>query len=76
MITSPVINKSDNTASFAYIRAIYTQPAQRNFEEAKGLVINDYQVDLEQKWIAELKNKYPVIINQNALSSLMQTAKK
>ena len=76
MITSPVANKADNTASFAYIRQIYTQPSQRNFEEAKGLVINDYQSELEQKWIAELKKKYPVVINQNALASLIPTAKK
>ena len=76
MITSPVANKADNTASFAYIRQIYTQPSQRNFEEAKGLVINDYQSELEQKWIAELKKKYPVVINHNALASLIPTAKK
>jgi peptidyl-prolyl cis-trans isomerase SurA len=76
LITSPVSNKSDNTASFAYIRRVYTQPALRNFEEAKGLVIIDYQAELENKWITKLKKKYPVVINQNALSSLMTTAKK
>ena len=36
---------------------------QRSFEEAKGLVINDYQNILEEKWIADLKKKYPVKIN-------------
>ena len=76
MITSPVINKTDNTASFAYINHIYTQPALRNFDEAKGLVINDYQAELEKKWIGELKKKYPVTINQNAFASLMNTARK
>ena len=76
ILTAPTQNKSDNTASFACINHIYTQPAQRNFEEAKGLVINDYQAELEKEWIASLKKKYTVIVNQNALSSLMTTARK
>ena len=76
MLTAPTQNKSDNTASFAYINHIYTQPAQRSFEEAKGLVINDYQAELEKEWIAGLKKKYPVVVNQNVLSSLMTTARK
>ena len=76
MFTSTVINKSDKTASFAYIGHIYSQPALRNFEEAKGLVINDYQAELEKKWINELKKKYSVTINQNAFVSLMNTARK
>ena len=75
-VTSPVLSKTDNTASFAYIMHTYLQPASRSFEEAKGLVINDYQAELEKKWIDDLKKKYPVVINQNALSSLMTTARK
>ena len=76
MITTPLLNKADNTASFAYILHLYTSPEQRSFEEAKGLVINDYQAELEKKWVNELKNKYPVNINQNAWSALLHTAKK
>ena len=76
MITNPVTNTSDNTASFAYISHLYTQPALRNFEEAKGLVINDYQAELEKRWINDLKKKYPVTVNQNAFASLMNTARK
>lgn len=70
MITSPVLNKTDNTASFAYIQQLFTEPAPRNFDEAKGLVINDYQAELEMKWVEELKKKYPVVVNQNALALL------
>ena len=28
---------------------------QRSFEEARGMVINDYQNVIEEKWIDELK---------------------
>jgi len=70
MVTTPVINKTDNTASFAYIIKVYPQPMQRSFNEAKGLVINDYQIVLEEQWINELKKKYPVSIDKKVLNSI------
>ena len=70
MLTEPVINKDDNTSSFAYIFKVHPQPGQRSFEEAKGLVINDYQSLLDEKWVAELKKKYPVKINEDVLNSI------
>lgn len=70
MITDMATNKNDNSASFAYIIKVYPQPMQRSFAEAKGLLINDYQDLLEKKWTAELKKKYPVIINQKVLASI------
>lgn len=69
-ITTPLVNKNDNTASFAYIIKSYPQPMQRSFSEAKGLVINDYQALLEDQWTAELKKKYPIVIDQKVLSSI------
>lgn len=70
IVTNSVINKNDNSASFAYILKLYPQPQPRSFSEARGLVINDYQNELEEKWIAELKKKYPVSINQQVLDSI------
>jgi peptidyl-prolyl cis-trans isomerase SurA len=70
MLTKPLINKNDNTASFAYILKVYPQPMQRSFNEAKGLLISDYQTQLENKWVAELKKKYPVVINQKVLAEI------
>ncbi len=70
LITTPVVNKTDNTASFAYIIHVNTQPVQRSFNEAKGLVINDYQAVLEQQWDETLRKKYPVVIDQKVLSDI------
>lgn len=72
LLTNMVLNKNDNTASFAYILKIYSEPMPRTFEEAKGLVVNDYQSMLEDKWIQELKKKYPVVINQGVLTSILK----
>lgn len=72
MITTPVVNATDNTASFAYIVKTYPNPTQRNFNEAKGLVINDYQTVLEEQWIKELKKKYPLVIDESVWSSIIK----
>ncbi len=71
LITLPVINKTDGTAVFAQIIKVYADHEPRNFQDAKGLVINDYQNYLEEKWVKELKKKYPVKINEKVFNSLL-----
>ena len=66
-LTTPVLNELDNTASFAHIVKVYSQPIQRSFTEARGFVINDYQAILEDQWIGTLRKKYPVVIDQKVL---------
>ena len=70
MVTTPLLNTNDNTASFAYIVQVYDKPMQRSYHDAKGLVINDYQTILEDKWNEALRKKYPVAIDQKVLSSI------
>lgn len=70
-ITAPLLNTADNTASFAYIVKVYTAPEQRSFSDAKGMVINDYQAELEKQWLQELKAKYPVKVNEQALNDIL-----
>ena len=70
MMTSPVINQTDNTASFAYIFNAYPQLLQRSYSEAKGIVINDYQAILEKEWEEVLKKKYPVKVEEKVLADI------
>ena len=69
LTTEPVKN-NDGSYTFAYIIQVFNEPAQRSFEEARGLVINDYQAVLEQQWLAVLKKKYPVKVNEAVFNSL------
>ena len=69
-ITSMTVNSTDKTASFALINKVYEQTSPRSFNEAKGLVMNDYQTQLEQEWIQGLKKKYPVKVDQKVLSRI------
>ena len=71
-VTKTVVNPVDGTAGFAKLVNQYEAGLQRNFDEARGLVINDYQNILEEKWITELKKKYPVKVNESVFQSLMR----
>jgi peptidyl-prolyl cis-trans isomerase SurA len=68
-ISEPVKSSTDNTTTFTYIVNTYPERMPRNYEDARGFVINDYQVFLEDKWIMALKQKYPVKVNEAVLQS-------
>jgi peptidyl-prolyl cis-trans isomerase SurA len=70
--TSVVTNSNDGSASFCYIMKMYNTEDQRSFEEAKGLVINDYQLLLEETWINQLKKKYPVKLNEAVVKAMLK----
>ncbi len=44
--------------------------APESFEDVRTAVITDYQNELEQKWVAELRAKFPVVLNQKELDKL------
>ena len=71
-ITSPAVNNTDGSASFIKILKLYPDNQPRTFEEAKGLVINDYQVVVEEKWVTELKKKYPVKMDEKVFQQLLK----
>jgi len=70
MLTANATNVKDNTFSFAYIINVYPEPSPRSYNEAKGLVMNDYQENLEKNWIESLRKKYPVVIDQKVLAKI------
>ncbi len=67
--TTPVV-QMENMYSVAYAVNVYNDRSPRTYEEAQGLVINDYQALLEEKWINKLKKKYPVKIEQGSRKGL------
>lgn len=44
--------------------------APQVYTDVRGQVTNDYQDYLEKQWVATLREKYPVVINQEVLSIL------
>ncbi len=48
-------------------------PAQtKKLKEIKGIVISDFQKELEQNWIAELREKYSVKIDKKLLKKIVK----
>ena len=62
-MTSPEKSTTDELYSFFIVTKVHETVIRRSFEEAKGLIINDYQNQLEKEWIKSLKIKYPIHIN-------------
>jgi peptidyl-prolyl cis-trans isomerase SurA len=46
------------------------QPEPKTMDEARGLITAAYQDSLEKAWIAELKAKYTVVVDQDVLYSI------
>jgi peptidyl-prolyl cis-trans isomerase SurA len=40
------------------------------YEDVKGLVVADYQEELEKAWVADLRRKYSFKVNQDVLKTV------
>ncbi len=69
---SAVLKNNDGSATFVKYLKVYPADQQRSFDEAKGLVINDYQNVLERKWLDALRKKYPIKINEPLIKELVR----
>lgn len=67
-----IIVGNDGASSFIQYTKYYPANIVRSFTEARGLVINDYQTVLENKWVEALRKKYPVKINEAVVAGLVK----
>ena len=44
----------------------------KSFTEARGSIIRNLQADLEQKWLLNLKQIFPIIRQEDELNKIMQ----
>lgn len=68
-------NEFDGSYSFAYIIKKVPGGDEKDFESARGFVMLDYQKYLEEKWVNELKQRYPLKINKKELNRLIKELK-
>ena len=47
-------------------------PEPKALKETKGLVISDYQSQLEEEWLKLLRKKYPVVVNDSLLKNVIK----
>ncbi len=64
---------SDVEDMHTYVKIIrIIKPQAKELEEARGLVTADYQNYLEKEWVKNLKQKYPVTVNEKVLNKVIQ----
>ncbi|HEY8512982.1 MAG TPA: peptidylprolyl isomerase [Cyclobacteriaceae bacterium] len=51
-------------------------PGEKTLDEARANVIADYQNELEQRWIRQLRQKYPVKVNEKAKRYVLDQLQK
>jgi len=61
----------ENQYVVVWIKEVIT-PVQKTLDEARGYVTSDFQTFLEEKWVANLRKKYDLIINEKTLKALYQ----
>ena len=64
----------DQSTTIVCIREV-RKPEPKTLKEARGLVTSDYQVELEQKWVQSLKERYPVKVNEKVLDKVRKMYK-
>ncbi len=61
--------RRDNRAVSVLIERV--EPARaKTFAEARGTVINEYQATLEKQWLSQLRQTYPVKVNDDEIRKL------
>ncbi len=68
--TSPSFNEQGDSYTFIHIFKVHREQGPREFDEAQGMVINDYQQVIENEWLEKLKKKYPVKINEAVFNTI------
>ncbi len=66
------LNKlNDSSYQFIFVKQIAT-PEPKSLKEAKGYVVSDYQEYLEKKWLSDLRQKYPITLNNDVFRALIK----
>jgi len=63
------INEKDGTYKLVRVNEIVPEQL-KEFDEATGLITSVYQNYLDKQWIAELREKYKIVINEDVLTSV------
>ena len=67
---SDLITMADTTNAIIVVHKVVA-PEPKLLNEIRGAMTADYQNFLEKEWIAELRSKYPVIVNREVFNSIV-----
>ena len=64
----------DNTTKIIKIIDV-REPEPKSYREARGLITSAYQSKLEDEWLKQLEDKYPVTVNEKILEKVRKSYK-
>ena len=67
---SDIIEEGDSY--IIYNVTAITAPGQQSLDEIRGVVISDYQKELENKFVEDLKKRSTIIVNKEVLNTLIK----
>jgi peptidyl-prolyl cis-trans isomerase SurA len=67
---SELIPLADNENAIVIVHQVVA-PEPKLLNEVRGAMTADYQNFLEKEWIAELRAKYPVVVNDEVLKTIL-----
>ena len=62
----------DGSYTVVYIKSELPAGQEKTLDEARGYAVADYQDSLEKAWNEMLRKKYPVVVNDKVLESMVQ----
>ena len=65
-----VWNQGNRYTTLVIIKGEKIKPTPKSFEDARGMVISDYQDYLEKEWVKKIRAQYNIQVNQAVLSSI------
>ena len=69
------LSASIKTDDGAYLviktQEVYNTSAQKSLEDARGYVVAEYQDYLEKKWNEQLRQKYPLKVENNVFKAMV-----
>lgn len=68
---TPVTKINDSSYQFILVKQI-AGPEPKSLKEAKGYIVSDYQEYLEKTWLAELRSRYPISVDDAVFRSLVK----
>lgn len=70
-ISEPIVDNNSKKSLFKKVVKV-TPSRRKSLKEARGYVVADYQDQLEQRWISDLKKEYMVEINEEVYNQLIK----
>jgi peptidyl-prolyl cis-trans isomerase SurA len=69
---APYYKNEDGSFGLIDVAEVFDSPSTKTLAEAKGYVISEYQDYLEKQWNASLEAKYPMLVNEPTLKTIIK----